>query len=105
MPRREGALMRQESAVVLGTRVAYWRSTARHADAVMLLHGLSADHTGLLDLAAGLRGVTTIVPDLPGFGRSAPLPGRHTLDRYATVIEELRGQLELDRFALIGHSL
>jgi pimeloyl-ACP methyl ester carboxylesterase len=101
----KGALMRQESAVVLGTPMAYWRSAAEHADVVMLLHGLSADHTGLLDLAAGLPGVTIVAPDLPGFGRSAPLPGRHTLDSYATVVEELRQHLGLGRFTLLGHSL
>jgi pimeloyl-ACP methyl ester carboxylesterase len=100
-----GAPVRQESVVVLGTRVAYWRSAAQHADVVMLLHGMSADHTGLLDLAAGLQGVELIAPDLPGFGRSGPLPGRHTLDGYATAVEVLRQHLGLDRFTLLGHSL
>jgi pimeloyl-ACP methyl ester carboxylesterase len=97
--------MRQESAVVLGNRVVYWRSAAEHADVVLLLHGLSSDHSGLLDLAARLHEVTVIAPDLPGFGRSALLSGPHTLDGYAAVLEELRQHLELERFTLLGHSL
>jgi pimeloyl-ACP methyl ester carboxylesterase len=97
--------LREESALVLGTRLAYWRSTVDHDDVVVLLHGLLSDHTGLLDLAADLHGVTIVIPDLPGFGRSAPLRGPHSMDGYASALEELRQHLGLARFTLLGHSL
>jgi pimeloyl-ACP methyl ester carboxylesterase len=95
----------QESALLLGSRVSYWASAEDSAHVVVMLHGMAADHTGLLDLAAGLHGVRVIVPDLPGFGSSDQLSGRHTLDNYAAVIEELRLHLGVDRFTLLGHSL
>jgi pimeloyl-ACP methyl ester carboxylesterase len=97
--------MRHESAQLLGCRVDYWLSPDEHAKVLVLLHGLSADHTGLLDLAARLHGVRIVAIDLPGFGRSDPLPGRHTLDGYVDIVEELRRHLGVDRFTLLGHSL
>jgi len=97
--------MRRESFVFRGARVDYWRSAERHENAVVLLHGLGADHRGLLDMAATLTGVTVIAPDLPGFGSSDPMPGPHTLDNFAAVVEELRRHLGLARFTLLGHSL
>lgn len=97
--------MRRDSFVFQGARVAYWKSAERHRDVVMVLHGLGADHLGLLDMAARLPGTTVVAPDLPGFGRSDPLTGPHTLDNYAAMIEELRRHLGLARFTLLGHSL
>ena len=72
---------------------------------VLLLHGLGGDHRGLRELADALDGVDVVVPDLPGYGASPPLAGRHTLENYAAEIERLRLSLGLDRFVLAGHSL
>ncbi len=69
-----------------------------------MLHGLGADHRGLLDLAAGVSGFRIVVPDLPGFGHSDPLPARHTLRHYARAIDGLRQRLGVSRMALLGHS-
>lgn len=46
-----------------------------------------------------------IAVDLPGFGRSAPLPGGYSFAGFADAITELVEQLDLSRVVLIGHSL
>lgn len=97
--------MRRESFVFRGARVDYWQSAEKHDNTVVLLHGLGADHRGLLEMAAGLSGVTIVAPDLPGFGSSDPMPGPHTLDNNAAVVEGLRRHLGLAHFTLLGHSL
>lgn len=47
-----------------------------------------------------------LVPDLPGFGASPPLPsGVHDADTYARVVEALARSLDLDdQDVLLGHS-
>jgi pimeloyl-ACP methyl ester carboxylesterase len=93
------------SATIDARPLAYWRAGPTQAPALVMLHGLGSDHTGLLDLAARLTGRQVIVPDLPGFGHSAPLLERHSLRRYAAALDGLRQHLGLTRFALLGHSL
>jgi pimeloyl-ACP methyl ester carboxylesterase len=93
------------TTTIAGNRLTYWRSGPRTGRPLVLLHGLGSDHTGLFDLAAGLPGLDLVVPDLPGFGRSDPLSGPHTLRAYAAVLDALRVELGLARFALLGHSL
>jgi len=95
----------EEIVTIDGVRLAYRRLGDPAAGTLILLHGLGSDATGLLDLAALLRGWQLVLPDLPGYGRSAPLPGEHTLLRYAGVVDGLRRALGLSRFALLGHSL
>jgi pimeloyl-ACP methyl ester carboxylesterase len=93
-----------ETVAVGGNPLAYSEQGSAEAETLVMLHGLGADHRGLSDLAAGLSGFRIVVPDLPGFGHSAPLPGRHTLREYARVIDGLRQRLGVARMALLGHS-
>jgi pimeloyl-ACP methyl ester carboxylesterase len=103
--------MSRESALVDGCEVHYWRlgepdsSRDATADPVLLLHGLGGDHRGLAEFGAALQRGPVIVPDLPGYGRSAELPGPHSLIGYADFVERFRQHLGLDHFHLIGHSL
>lgn len=99
-----GARGTLKTVTVDATPLVYWEQGLAGARTLVMLHGLAADHRGLLDLAAGLGGFRIIVPDLPGFGSSGPLPVRHTLRQYARVLDGLREHLGLDRFALLGHS-
>ena len=46
-----------------------------------------------------------VVPDLPGYGTSEELAGRHSLTEYADFVERFRNHLGLRRFQLVGHSL
>lgn len=77
--------VRRHEVRVLGGTTAYW--TYGPDDAVTTLvavHGFRGEHHGLEPVVAHLDGIRVIAPDLPGFGETAPLPGRrHTLDAYA----------------------
>lgn len=95
----------QRTITVDGIELTFWLYGAPRGQPLVMLHGLGSDHTGLLDVAARLPGMRLIVPDLPGFGHSPPLPVGHTLHRYASVLDGLRRRLGLSRFALLGHSL
>jgi pimeloyl-ACP methyl ester carboxylesterase len=75
---------------VLGGVTAYWvYGPADAAVTVVAVHGFRGEHHGLEPVVAHLPSVRVISPDLPGFGETAPVPGRrHDLDLYA---EWLRG--------------
>ncbi len=93
------------SVPVRGTEVRYWCVEGGHADTVLVLHGLGGDHRGLAELVAGLSGVNVVVPDLPGYGRSAPMTCPHSLANYADAIAEFRTALGLGSCHVLGHSL
>lgn len=97
--------MREVSAVIARSAVRYWLMERDEPDVVVLLHGLGSDHSGLAELAERVTGRSVVVPDLPGFGASAPLPGLNSLLAYAGFIDELRRHLGVDRVAVAGHSL
>lgn len=75
---------RREVEVCAGT-TAYWvYGPADAGTTVVAVHGFRGEHHGLEPVVAHLPGIRIVSPDLPGFGESAPLPGRrHTLDTYA----------------------
>jgi pimeloyl-ACP methyl ester carboxylesterase len=89
--------------------IRYWRhhtaGTGPGLDPVMVLHGLGADHRGLREFVRAIPAVDVVELDLPGFGQSVPLSGRHTIVGYARALEEFRGSLGLDSINLVGHSL
>jgi len=69
---------------VLGGVTAYWvYGPEDAATTILAVHGFRGEHHGLEPIVAQLPGVRFVSPDLPGFGESAPLPGRtHDLDAY-----------------------
>jgi len=97
--------VRQASAMICGSRVQYWHSKPRPGGLLIALHGLGADHRGLLDMLAHPADRTIVVPDLPGFGASEPLRQPHTLDNYAAFIDALRRHLGVESAYVTGHSL
>jgi pimeloyl-ACP methyl ester carboxylesterase len=87
------------------TRIyGYGPGTARQR--LVFLHGLRGDHHGLAPIVAHLDGIRVLVPDLPGFGESPPLPhDRHDLDGYLAWTRELVSAVAPDGdVALAGHS-
>lgn len=95
--------------------VRVWRHAApADADAggsparrrLLLIHGFRGDHHGMTLLADALADHEVLVPDLPGFGETAPVPGReHGLETYAAVVEGLAEALGLGgEDVLAGHS-
>jgi pimeloyl-ACP methyl ester carboxylesterase len=72
----------------------------------VLAHGLGGrwQHWSQNIPALGQRG-RVIAVDLPGFGRSRPLPGRSSIEAFADAIAELCRELRLPPAVFIGHSL
>jgi pimeloyl-ACP methyl ester carboxylesterase len=78
------AVERREVEVLGGTTV-YWVYGPPDAETTIIaVHGFRGEHHGLEPVVAHLEGIRIISPDLPGFGETAPLPGRrHDLSAYS----------------------
>jgi pimeloyl-ACP methyl ester carboxylesterase len=73
---------------------------------VLLLHGFAEDGRIWDELISGLgRHCRLLIPDLPGSGQSALLPGEPSIDALADVIKEMVDGLGVERCVLIGHSM
>ena len=72
----------------------------------MFLHGLRGDHHGLAPIVAHLDGLRVLVPDLPGFGESSPLPAdSHDVEGYRAWTRDLLAIIAPDGDAVLaGHS-
>lgn len=85
----------QEHLLDLGdVKVRYWSYDADPSvpkPLLLMVHGFRGDHHGLQLLAHRLReDHRVLVPDLPGFGRTEPVPGReHDVALYAEVVHRL----------------
>ncbi|GAA5153797.1 hypothetical protein GCM10025768_23980 [Microbacterium pseudoresistens] len=75
---------------VLGGSTAYWTYGPEDAShTIVAVHGFRGEHHGLEPVVAYLPGIRVIMPDLPGFGETAPLPGHtHDLAAYAAWLTE-----------------
>lgn len=97
-------------AVRSGTATVDGAPTALHefgdpdAPPLLALHGLRGSHHGLAPLAARIGGARVVVPDLPGFGASAPFTDRaHDVPGYTRWAAALLDGLGPGA-ALLGHS-
>jgi pimeloyl-ACP methyl ester carboxylesterase len=93
-----------EKVNVNGIQLAY----ARRGDGppLVLLHGFPLDHH-LWDEVVPLLDDTfdVIVPDLRGFGESTISDSQFSMDDYASDIAGLLDQLEIQKAAIVGHSM
>ena len=99
----------EHDLTVAGSRLHYLDYAAGHhrgGDIFVLAHGLGGRWQHWLENIPALaqRG-RVIAVDLPGFGRSRPLPGQYSIDRFADAIAELCQQLRLPPVVFLGHSL
>ena len=92
-------------AEALGGRTAYWAYGPEDADTTVLaVHGFRGEHHGLEPVVAHLPGVRVIMPDLPGFGETAPLPGRaHDIEAYAAWLTDFAAAVAPGA-VILGHS-
>ena len=97
--------MQRFEAEVLGGRTAYWAYGPEDADTTVLaVHGFRGEHHGLEPVVAHLPGVRVIMPDLPGFGETAPLPGRvHDIEAYAAWLTDFAAAVAPGA-VILGHS-
>ncbi|MBD3940856.1 alpha/beta hydrolase [Microbacterium sp. NEAU-LLC] len=80
----------RREVAVLGGVTAYWVYGPEDAErTVVAVHGFRGEHHGLEPVVAHLPGIRVISPDLPGFGETAPIPGRtHDLALYVQWLQE-----------------
>jgi pimeloyl-ACP methyl ester carboxylesterase len=97
--------VRRDELVLRGGRTACWTYGPPDATrTVVFLHGLRGDHHGLEPITAHLDDLRVVVPDLPGFGASPPLPtDAHDVAGYAAWAGELLDAVGGDP-VLAGHS-
>lgn len=88
-----------------GASTAYWVYGSQTASTTLIaVHGFRGEHHGLESVLAFLPELRVIAPDLPGFGESAPLPGRtHDLDQYAGWLRDFAAAVAPDA-VILGHS-
>lgn len=74
---------------------------------LVLLHGIGSNAGSWTDQLAGLADIRKVVAwDAPGYGDSTPVaPPRPTAAAYADRLARFLDGLDLDRIALLGHSL
>lgn len=68
--------VRRRSGTFGGARTVWFEYGDPQAPALVFVHGFRGDHHGLETIAAHLSAYRILIPDLPGFGDSDPLPGR-----------------------------
>lgn len=92
---------------VNGTPTQYWCYGPPLASrTLVMVHGFRGDHHGLEQLTGQLVGERVVVPDLPGFGASAPFHATaHTVAAYAEWLNCFVAQLPgAGEVVVLGHS-
>lgn len=97
--------VRRHEVAVRGGTTAYWDySPDAEGATIIAVHGFRGDHHGLEPVVAHLPQARIIMPDLPGFGETAPLPGRtHDIDEYAAWLREFTASVAPGAI-ILGHS-
>ncbi|MDO4898808.1 MAG: alpha/beta hydrolase [Rothia sp. (in: high G+C Gram-positive bacteria)] len=92
-------------AVIAGARTRWWVYGSPQGRPLVLVHGFRGDHHGLELIAQDLEDFKVIIPDLPGFGKSEPVPGaEHTVSTYAAWLANFLAEVVEQPVHLIGHS-
>lgn len=73
---------------------------------IIMVHGFRGTHHGLELVTSKIKKHRVIIPDLPGFGESAPLENKiHSLETYVEWLADFIDGLNLDKKPiLMGHS-
>lgn len=91
-------------ADVAGVRTRFF--VGGRGPSLVLIHGLGSSATAWTELAPLLaRRRRVLVPDLPGHGRSAPLPEVRGIESYADHVALLAERVAMLPAAVVGHSL
>ncbi|GAA1181654.1 alpha/beta fold hydrolase [Pseudonocardia alaniniphila] len=99
--------VREDEVALRGGRTRLWIYGADDAaHRIVFLHGLRGDHHGLEPIVAHLPDARVVVPDLPGFGQSPPLPDDpHDVGGYAAWARDLLAAVAPAGDAVLaGHS-
>jgi pimeloyl-ACP methyl ester carboxylesterase len=105
--------MEESNITINGLRINYktFRQGKASADKtadqlVLVLHGWGKGSAAWVEAGETLaqKGFRVIIPDLPGFGKSAEPRNPWTVNDYLKFVEIFVADLRLDNFDLIGHS-
>lgn len=96
---------RLASVAVDGGSLAVQEWPGSEQDAVVAVHGITANHAAFHALADALPDVTLIAPDLRGRGASRTLPGPYTLDQHADDVLAVVAAASAAPVTLVGHSM
>lgn len=92
-------------ATMNGSLTRWWEYGDRSGETLVLVHGFRGDHHGLELLAQGLLDYRVLIPDLPGFGRSEPIPAaEHNVSTYAAWLAKFLEFTVQEPIHLVGHS-
>ena len=97
----------RRSVVVEGNPCVYYEYPAAgdSDETLVMIHGYRGNHRGLQAIAGGLSKYRVVIPDLPGFGESAPLTVTHSIQAYSDWLQGFLEVLQLENKAhLMGHS-
>ena len=72
----------------------------------LILHGWNSNSDRWVEVAeiVSQKGYKVIIPDLPGFGTSEPLPLPWNTNKYIDWIEKFVKEINLEEYFLLGHS-
>jgi len=91
-------------AILHGHELSYLDSG--EGSAVLFIHGLLGSNRNWAHLVRSLSTERRVLaPDLFGHGASSKPMGDYSLGAHAATLRDLLDQLEIDRVALVGHSL
>lgn len=94
----------RETVVVAGVQTAYWVYGDDDAPTIVAVHGFRGEHHGLEPVVAYLPDYRVIMPDLPGFGETGPIPGReHNLQAYVDWLNGFVAEVAPGAI-ILGHS-
>lgn len=95
----------RREVTIEGATTVYWEYGPADAQGtIVAVHGFRGEHHGLEPVVAHLPEFRIISPDLPGFGETAPLPGRtHDLSLYAQWLSRFVGRVAPGA-VILGHS-
>ncbi|ARJ06188.1 hypothetical protein GCM10010988_13850 [Cnuibacter physcomitrellae] len=96
---------RRSSVEVDGGSLAVHEWPGNGPDAVVAVHGITANHAAFHALAEALPDVRLIAPDLRGRGSSRALPGPYTLDQHAEDVLAVITAASAAPVTLVGHSM
>lgn len=96
---------REESREVGGLPMRYLRA-GRSAEPVVLIHGLGGSAEAWLYLLPLLqRDFQVYAPDMPGFGRTPPAPGKQCIATHVEYLGHFLDALGYEKVILLGQSL
>lgn len=96
----------KKSILIGKQKISYILTGNKKKKNLLMIHGLFSNSEHFSDLISQLEENFNILSiDLPGFGESAPLEEKHSLDSYTYYIAKLCSEINFNNFSVIGESL